>query len=114
MKPTGLTAFRWTLTIGVLTWTTGTLAQDAVMAAPETKLTAPVLRNSAPAPQSQPADPSGAFFSLGPVSLHPHLLARYMYGMGLPTTDGRRVASHRLPAIRSLDVGSSAYPPGGS
>ena len=81
------------LFVAALAWATSAGAQDAVMAAPQSKLTAPLLRVSGPPDQSRPADPSGTIFQRGPFSLHPHLMARYIYGLGLPTNGGRHVAS---------------------
>lgn len=93
MKLPAPTTLTKTLFIAALAWATSAGAQDAVMAAPQTKLTAPVLRVPGPPDQSRPEDPSGVIFQRGPFSLHPHLMARYIYGLGLPTNGGRHVAS---------------------
>src|SRR4051812_782971 len=71
---------------GVLMVAARALAQDAgVIATPENHVVAPALRGSAPPPQSRPSSPLKDLFTLGPISLHPHLLVRSLYGMGLPT-----------------------------
>jgi len=57
--------------------------------------------------ESSLADPTGAFFKMGPLSFHPSVLARYTYALGLQSGDGRRVASvinTYAPALR-VDLG---------
>lgn len=94
---------------GVLLLAARAPAQDAsVVAATENPVVAPALRDAAPPPLSRPSSPPDTFFSFGSVSLHPHVLIRSLYGMGLPTDTGRHVASMintQAPGLR-VDVGT--------
>jgi hypothetical protein len=89
--------------------TSGAVAQEAVVSIPEPALTAPVLRESASPTLSAPRESTDAFFQFGPLSLHPHLLARTVYGLGLPSRGGRHVASmiYTMAPGLQMDLGQS-------
>jgi hypothetical protein len=89
--------------------TSGAIAQEAVVSTPEPALTAPVLRESSSPTLSAPSESADAFFQFGPLSLHPHLLARTVYGLGLPASGGRHVASmiYTMAPGLQLDLGQS-------
>jgi hypothetical protein len=97
------------LALSALTLTSGAMAQEAVVSTPEPALTAPMLRESSALTLSAPSESTDAFFQFGPVSLHPHLLARAVYGMGLPASGGRHVASmiYTMAPGLQVDLGQS-------
>jgi hypothetical protein len=96
------------LALSALTLTSA-VAQEAIVSAPEPALTAPVMRESSSPTLSAPSESTDAFFQFGPLSLHPHLLARTVYGLGLPTRDGRHVASmiYTMAPGLQMDLGQS-------
>jgi hypothetical protein len=79
-------------------------AQDAVMAVPSAPVVAPSLRDAGPPDASRPPVATDAFFQIGPVSLHPELSLRAIYGLRLPAPGGRYVAS----MINTTSAGLSA------
>lgn len=109
MKMNGRSAWHWILVGISLVLQAGAAAQEAVISPPAGKLDAPVLRKAAPPTLSQPGEPADAFFSWGRLSLHPHLLGRAVYGMGLPAKDGRHVASmiYTMAPGLQLDLGQN-------
>lgn len=93
MKPLERSALMLAIPLAALSLAAIASAQEAVGTEPVTALTAPILRKSEPGNKSRPAEPAGAFFQFGPFRIHPHLTARFVYGLGLPTEGGRHVAS---------------------
>ena len=70
------------------------VAQDVIMSTPQDQPVPPILRDkSLPPVLSQLPAPPETPFKIGPVSLHPQLNYSYLKAEGLPTTQGRRVAS---------------------
>ena len=109
MQTNNQSALRWVLAFAALVLTPRIMAQEAVVSTAEAELTAPVLRESLPQTQSKPTEPTGALFRWGPVNLHPHLLGRAVYGLGLPSKDGRHVASmiYTMAPGLQMDLGQS-------
>ena len=94
MKPTERQAYKRIMAGGTLLIAAQAMAQqEAVMTTPENAVVAPALRDPGAVSQSTPATLAGAFFTFGALSLHPHLVVRSVYGLGLPTEGGRHVAS---------------------
>lgn len=90
---------------GLLVATCTTLpltAQDIVQAPPADPVLAPHLRKQAPPPPlSRPPATAESPFQAGPVVFHPRLSYRHLSAEGLPSVDGRRIASE----IRTLTPG---------
>jgi hypothetical protein len=84
-------------------------AQETVVSTPEPVLTAPILRENTTLTLSAPSESTDAFFQFGPLSLHPHLLARAIYGIGLPAPGGRHVSSmiYTMAPGLQMDLGQS-------
>lgn len=100
MKLPHRTAARRILVTAVFSLGAKAWAQEAI-SSPVEKVVAPLLRETGPQTQSKPAAPSGAFFTYGNVSLHPHLLTRWAYATGLPSGGGT-----------NTDTAISTYSPG--
>ena len=109
MHTNSQSALRWVLTFAAFVLISRITAQEAIVSTPEAELNAPVLRESLPQTLSKPTEPTGALFRWGPVSLHPHLLGRAVYGLGLPSNDGRHVASmiYTMAPGLQMDLGQS-------
>jgi hypothetical protein len=108
MKPNDPSAHRLILALVAMACPLMGWAQAGVTEAPPTEQLPPGLRDLGPKTESKPSRPAGSFFSAGPLSLHPHLSIRTMYGLGLPAPDGRHVASMiymTAPGLR-IDFGS--------
>jgi len=83
-------------------------AQDIIMSAPRAEAVPPFLRDQLPpAPASLPPTPAETPFKFGSFVLHPSLSYSYMNQEGLPSADGRRIASevHTVSASLSADLG---------
>lgn len=109
MKAINPTARRWLLSWVALGAPLAALyGQSSVSPAPDVEQLPPGLRDLGPKTASKPPRPAGSFFSAGPISFHPHVSFSSVYGLGLPSRDGRRVASMiytTAPGMR-VDLGS--------
>lgn len=104
MKVSALILFVRLLLVTGLAAAAGATAQETtVTQAPPAASPAPLLRKPATT-ESRPADPTGSFFSAGPLSLHPHLSFSSVYGLGLPADSGRHVASMVYTTTPGLTV----------
>jgi hypothetical protein len=83
-------------------------AQDILKSTPSAPLVPPVLRdNTQPPALSRPPAPPTSPYKIGLIVLHPSLSYGYQNAEGLPSRDGRRIASeiHTVSAGLSADLG---------
>ena len=91
---TGWGFIKWTALILALGLAVHGRAQEAIFAPPQEQLAAPMLRlQDQPPILSRPSGPGDTPFQSGSLSLHPHLLYRYLHTTGLNFTPGQQVAT---------------------
>lgn len=91
--------------VAALVLAASTSAQDIISSVPREPAVAPVLRElQPPASAAQPPAPPETPFKFGPVVVRPNLSFSYTNAEGLPTQDGRRVASEIFTTAAGLSV----------
>ena len=89
---------------------TAVSAQETIISAPQQEYVAPVQRlQDQPPVYSRPSGPGETPFQYGSVSLHPHLLYRYLHASGLNFAPGQQVTSEINTFSAGLTVDAGKY-----